>query len=149
MSYIEKCIYKTDLLMNKLKPSSNLILFILSKNNYLGYTLSDMKQIMKNSKNHYIENTDTLQTFFYLPNRIVIDSSLQHCFNNKANTMKLIKNKNKFRVGFKNNLTVYEFYSVEKENRIFVDSNEPSFFNDEKQEYIDEENENENEIEID
>lgn len=92
MSYIDKCVYKTDLLLRKLKPSCNIILFILNKHVYLAYTLSDLKEIMKSSRKHYIkrkneEPHDTLQTFFYLPHGIVIDASLQDCFNDKANTM--------------------------------------------------------------
>lgn len=128
MSYIEKCVYKTDLLMNKLKPSQNIILFILSENNYLGYTLSDIKEVMKESKNHYLENENKLEQFFYLPHRIVIDNSLQQCYDEKVNTMKLVKNKNKFRIGFGVNKILYEFYSVEPMKRSDINCNENSFF---------------------
>jgi hypothetical protein len=147
MSYLDKCVYKTDLLMNKLKPSQNIILFVLNKHVYLAYTLSDLKEIMKSSKNHYVkrkneEPHDTLQTFFYLPHGIVIDNSLQNCFYNKVNTMSVVKSDRQFRIGFGDNEHISDFYSVQKENRDIVSCDEPSFFNEEqKQEYSDEESE--------
>lgn len=149
MSYLEKCICKTDLLMNKLKPGCNIILFVLNKNIYFAYTLNDMKEIMKAEKNHYIkridnEIQDNLQTFFHLPYGIVIDESLKNCFNDKVNTMSLTKSERNFRIGFGNNQQIFDFYSVEREDRIVIGSDEPSLF-DEKQEFSYEKNE----VEID
>ena len=105
MSYLDKCIEKRDLLMNKLKPSRNLIVFIVSENCYIAYTLNDMKEIMILANNHYVG--DKLERFFYLPNGIRVDSSLKTCFDSNVNTMKLIESKNKFYLGFEDNKQYY------------------------------------------
>ena len=97
MSYIGKCVNKTDLLLNKLKPSRNIIVFIVSENVYVAYTLNEMKEIMTPVHNHRVETKENkLERFFYLPNGIRSDSSLSICFNNNVNTMKLVKSENKF-----------------------------------------------------
>ena len=129
MSYIEKCTEKRDLLFNKLKPSRNIIVFTVSENCYHAYTLNDLKQFMAASKNHYI--VDKLETFFYLPNGIRIDSSLSNCFENKANTMKLIESKNKFYIGIEANKQYYSYYSVEAIPRKAINSDEESTFDSE------------------
>ena len=128
MSYINKCVLKTDLLFRKLKPSSNLIVFILHKNLYFAYTLSDVKKIISDSKQHYIEGKENLETFFYLPSGISLDSSFKDCFNRKINTLFLVKNENKFRIGFDRNKQVFNFYSVKPGLRKDIDLNEIDTF---------------------
>ena len=134
MSYLDKCASKTDLFMNKLKPSRNLIVFIVSENCYVAYTLNEMKEIMASTNNHYcVEHADTnkLKRFFYLPNGIRVDSSLKTCFENKVNTMKLVKSENKFYLGFEDNKQYYSYYSVEPVLRQNIGSDEDSTFNTE------------------
>ena len=82
MSYIGKCVNKTDLLMNKLKPSRNLIVFIISDNYWFVHTLERIQTIL--STPYQLGN-------WLLPNGMIVDSSLQSCFENKVNTMKLVK----------------------------------------------------------
>ena len=144
MSYIEKCTEKKDLLFNKLKPSRNLIVFIVSENVYVAYTLNEMKEIMTPIHNHYVEDIN-LERFFYLPNGIRIDSSLSICFNNNVNTMKLVKSENKFYTGFETNKQYYSYYSVEAVLRQTIDSEEESTFDTE---YTDKTN-SDSEVEID
>ena len=145
MSYIEKCAEKRDLLFNKLKPSRNLIVFIVSENVYVAYTLNEMKEIMTPVNNHYVEDTNKLERFFYLPNGIRIDSSLKTCFEQKTNTMKLVKSENKFYLGFEDNKQYHGYYSVEAVLRHTIDSNEESTFTTE---YTDKTN-SESDVEID
>ena len=146
MSYIEKCVEKRDLLFNKLKPSRNLIVFIVSENVYVAYTLNEMKEIMSSTNNHYcVEHADTnkLKRFFYLPNGIRVDSSLKTCFENKVNTMKLVKSENKFYLGFEDNKQYYSYYSVEEVLRQNIGSDEESTFN------IDNDSEHQSDVESD
>ena len=126
MNYIGKCVNKTDKLMNKLNPSRNLIIFIVSENVYIAYTLNEIKEIMTPVNNHYVE--DKFERFFYLSNKIVIDSSLKTCFNNNVNTMKLVKSKNKFS---QDNKEYYDYYTVEAVSRQSIGSDEESTFNTE------------------
>ena len=128
MSYLDKCSEQTDLFFNKLKPSRNIIVFIVSENCYVAYTLNDIKEIMGCEKNHYIEGLEKLETFFYLPNGIRVDSSLSNCFENKVNTMKLIESKNKFYIGIDTNKQIYSYYSVEAVLRQAINSDEDSTF---------------------
>ena len=144
MSYLEKCTEKRDLLMNKLKPSRNLIVFIVSENVYVAYTLNEMKEIMTPIHNHYVEDIN-LERFFYLPNGIRIDSSLSICFEQKANTMKLVKSKNKFHRGFDDNKQYHSYYSVEAVLRQNIDSDEDSTFNTE----LNEKTNSDSDVEID
>lgn len=132
MNYLDKCLVKTDLYMNKLKASPSLIVFILAgdKDRYNAYTLSDFKKIMDNPQNHYIENENKLEKFFHLPNRIVIDSSFESCFKNKVNTMHLVFNENKFRIGFDSGKQLFSYYSVTQGCRNDIHSGESSFFED-------------------
>ena len=138
MSYLDKCFETNDMYLNKLKPSRNLIVFILSENSYSVLTLNDYKKIMTlplYKENHYIEESDKLESFFFLPNRIVVDSSLETCFNEKANTMKLILTKNKFRKGFGENKQLFSYYTVSPVSRNDIGSDELSVFEEvEKQE---------------
>ena len=66
MNYLDKCVSKIDLLFRKLKPNRNLIVFIVNESTYVAYTLSDVKKIISDSKQHYIEGKENLETFFYL-----------------------------------------------------------------------------------
>ena len=128
MSYLNKCSEQTDLFLKKLKPSRNIIVFIVSENCYVAYTLNDIREIMSCEKKHYIEGLEKLETFFYLPNGIRVDSSLSNCFENKVNTMKLIESKNKFYLGFETNKQIYSYYSVEAVLRQAINSDEDSTF---------------------
>jgi hypothetical protein len=133
MNYLDKCVSKTDLYLNKLKPNCNLIVFVLNENVYIAYTINDFKKIFESKQKHYIEGVEKLETFFYLPNGIKVDSSLQTCFDNKANTLKLIKSENKFRLGFGENKRLYFYYSVEQVSRQYIGSYEKSVFEDVKE----------------
>ena len=132
MNYLDKCAVKTDLLFNKLKPNRNIIVFIVSESCYVAYTLLDMKAIMASSKNHYINDSNKLEPFFYLPNGIVIDSSLSICFENKVNTMKLVRSEpNKFYTGFGPNKQTFVYYNVEPVFRKEINSQEDWTFKEE------------------
>lgn len=128
MDYLDKCVVKTDLYLNKLEANCNLIIFVLNENTYIAFTISDLKKLIENKQKHYIEGVEKLETFIYLPNGIKVDSSLQLCFDNKANTMKLIASKNKFRLGFGANKQFYSYYSVEQVSRQYIGSHEESVF---------------------
>ena len=145
MPYLDKCSVQTDLLLNTLKPSRNLVVFIVSENCYVAHTLADLKTIMDSPKKHYIEDNDRLETFFYLPNGIRIDSSLSICFNYKVNTMKFVKSEHKFRLGLEANKRLYSYYSVEPALRLDIDSEEDSSFSD----LLETEQSQESEVEID
>ena len=131
MSYLDKCTVKTDLLFNKLKPSRNIIVFIVSENVYTAYTLNDLKEIINLDKRHYIDGCDILETFFYLPNGIVVDSSLKTCFENKVNTMKLVETGNKFQIRYGNSRRIFVYYKVEAVSRQSINSTEESTFDPE------------------
>lgn len=145
MSYLDRCVSKKDLFFKKLKPSCNLIIFVLSDSLYIAYTLNEMKEILKAGQNHYIENTE-LQTFHCLPNKMYIDSTLKKCNDSKVNTMRFVKSENKFRTGFGLNKQVFDFYSVSPLSRTDIGSDEQSVFNE-----IDivEKSDSDSEVEID
>lgn len=98
MSYLNKCIVKETLNKRKLKPSFNLIIFVVSENVYIPVTRQALKFIMKNKENHCIEGTKKFENFFKLSNEIWVDSSLETCFNNRNNTMKLKLSANRFKM---------------------------------------------------
>ena len=131
MSYITKCVNK-DFMLKDLKPSSNLILFVFSDNLYIGMTVKDMIEVMKQGQNHYFKRSevptdDQLDTFFTIQNGIRIDSSLKNCFENKKNTMKLIKS-GKFKKGFGKTEEWLDFFSVVEIERKDICQDEKSFF---------------------
>lgn len=126
MNYLDKCVSKEDLLLRKLKASPNLIVFIVNKNLYIAYTISDLKKLIANKQNHYIEGSDKLESFIELSIKIVVDSSLQKAFENKHNTLKLIET-GKFRMGFEGNKQILSYYSVEVVSRKEIESDEQSF----------------------
>lgn len=133
MNYLDKCVSKEDLLLNKLEQGSNLIVFILKPDLYFAYTVSDLKKLIENKQNHYIEGSDKLESFVELSIKIVADSSLQKAFINKNNTLKLVKT-GKFRMGFEGNKQILSYYSVEVVSRKEIGSDEFSFFKEEKKE---------------
>lgn len=127
MSYLDKCVIKTDFFLRKLKPSHNLIIFIFSENVYIPVSRADLKKIMETKQKHYIKDTEILETFFKLPNEIQVDISLETCFTNRNNTMKLAL-KNKFRDGFGKNERFFKYYSIIPVQRNVIDSSEESVF---------------------
>lgn len=116
MSYLDKS--------NKLTPSRNLIVFVFSESKYDVYTLKDMEAVMASEKK--ILNKDgNLESFFYLSNGIVVDSTLSTCFKNKVNTMKLDANIHQFHVI---NDRFFIYYKVEPLKRKDIGSEEESTF---------------------
>lgn len=138
MSYIDNLVSKQDLFFNDLKPNRNLIIFIIKPDVYLAYTLTEMKEIIKEKREHHIkdkENTNRpISSFFHLPIKITIDISLEKCFYDKSNTLKLVKSENKYIKGFGTNEQFYSYYSVTPVLRNEIGSNELStFFEDEEE----------------
>jgi len=86
------------------------------------YTLGDMEAIMASEK---ILVNNKPESFFYLPNGIVIDSTLSTCFKNKVNTMKLDTNIHQFRI-IDDKFFIY--YKVEPVERKDIGSDEESTF---------------------
>ena len=133
MSYISRCVNKKDFMLKTLKPSSNLILFVFSENLfYIGMTVSDMVEVMKQGQNHYFKKNENetnfkLETFYLIQNGIYIDSSLKNCFESKNNTMKLIKS-GKFKKGFEKTEEWFDFFSVTEIERKSICETEKSFF---------------------
>ena len=123
MSYISKCVVKQNVYLQNLKPCSNLIVFVLSENVYIAVSRDDLKVVMNSKQNHYIEDTDDLESFYKIPNEIWIDNSLETCFENRYNTMKL-EQKAKFRDGFGDNKRMFSFYSVSPLERKVIDGEE-------------------------
>lgn len=143
MSYLDKCVVKTNFFLRKLRPSHNLIIFIFSENVYIPVCRADLKKIIESKQKHYIKDTEILETFFKLPNEIQVDISLEKCFTNRNNTMKL-ELKNQFRIGFDKNERLFKYYSVIPVERSVIDSQEISTFdplNKEEKEKEDDENE--------
>lgn len=118
-SYIKKCVFKTDSEYNDLKPSRDLIVFIVDENHYIGYTIKDMNRVMATDKTFKVCNDPVRgKKFYYLKYNIVVDSSLQTCMVNKINTMKLIPCEQQSNVPF--------HYSVEAVERKDIGSDEAS-----------------------
>lgn len=129
MSYLNKCVVKTDFYLRTLKPTSNLIIFIVSNDIYIPVSRNDLSKIISLKQEHYIEDTNKLESFYKIPNEIHVDSSLEKCFKNKNNTMKL-ELKDKFRIDSNKNKRLFSYYSVTplKRKEIESDTKESSYF---------------------
>ena len=97
MSYLDKCVVKTDIMLRKLRPSRNLIIFVYNQNTYIPVSREDMNTIMKSPFIRSNETTNKNENFYKIPNEIHVDSSLEECYQDRNNTMKLeLKGKFKY-----------------------------------------------------
>lgn len=89
--------------------SSRNIIILICPDKRLSYSIAEMKRIINNVQLGFIESDSNPSKFYQLTNGLMIDSSLFDCLNKKANTVKLVKNDNKFRLGDENqpNLIYY------------------------------------------
>ncbi len=127
MSYMVKCAVMTDFYLSELKPCSDLIIFVLSDDVYIPVSRKDFKKIMELKQTHTEESTNINQSFYRIPNEIYIDSSLENCFKNKNNTMKL-ELKGRFKVVSKPSERTFCYYTVTPLKRKDINSDEKSVF---------------------
>lgn len=148
MSYLDRCVIKEDILLRKLKPSRNLIVFVYNKDVLIPVSRIDFKRIMETKICRCNNACDTNQNFYKIPNEIYIDSSLEECYENKINTMELyLKGK------FKYHGNLFDFFEVvpirrnmieneTKERSTFIDQINDEFEEDqEDNDYWDKEDE--------
>ena len=156
MSYEKKFVVSKNIFLKKLKPCSNLIVFVLNDNFYIPVSRDDLAYVMKSGKKHYNEDTNKLQTFYKVVYQIAVDESLENCFKNRNNTMKL-EVKGEYRIGFGENKKVFNFYGVTPLERKEIlkdkEQTEKSSFDEivdnEKRDEIENDSENETEKQID
>lgn len=128
MSYLNKCERITDLSGNELKPSHNLVIFIIAENNYIAHTVADLANLIKKQSP---DNTE--KSMFYLTDKIMIDESLRTNFGRRVNTMKLVMNKGKV----KDNMGIEHeyYYTANPVDRSLIESKELSMFDSTEEGY--------------
>lgn len=86
-TFLDKCVYKLDFSNRKLKPRSDLVVFIITDNVYDAYTPEDIKMLiyqpLKRIRDYAPKN------FIELPSGIMIESSFINYFENKEVTFRL------------------------------------------------------------
>lgn len=142
MSYMTKCVMTEKVFQQKLKPSKNLIIFILNENVFIPITKDDFKKIVESRQNHegFICIEDP--SFNISNEKMWFDSTLETIFRSRYNTIKLEE-----KARFKTNEQTNVYYSVipvprktidneTKEGSLFSENEQDENKDDSKDEHI-------------